>query len=66
VFLKIRIGVRRDGKPFELDVREYLINSGLAIIGKRGVGKSYLVGLIAERLSEIGQQFVLIDDASLH
>jgi hypothetical protein len=61
VFLKIRIGVRRDGEPFELDVREYLINSGLAIIGKRGVGKSYLVGLIAERLSEIGQQFVLVD-----
>ena len=60
--MKIRIGVRKDtGEPFELDVREYMIKSGLAIMGKRGVGKSYLVGLIAERLAEVGQQFVIID-----
>jgi len=60
--VKIKIGVRKDtGEPFELDVREYMIKSGLAIIGKRGVGKSYLVGLIAERLAKLGQQFVIVD-----
>jgi len=60
--MKIRIGVRKDtGEHFELDVAEFLIKSGLAVIGKRGVGKSYLVGLIAERLAELGQQFVIVD-----
>ena len=60
--MKVKIGVRKDtGETFELDVREYMIKNGLAIIGKRGVGKSYLVGLIAERLAEVGQQFVIVD-----
>lgn len=59
--MKIRIGTKENGDPFELDIDEHLINSGLAIIGKRGTGKSYAVGKICEQLAEVGQPFVIVD-----
>ena len=59
--MKIKIGTKENGEPFELDVQEHLIDSGLAIIGKRGTGKSYCVGKICEELVEVGQPFIIID-----
>jgi len=59
--MKIKIGTKESEEPFELDVQEHLIDSGLAIIGKRGTGKSYCVGKICEELAEIGQPFVIVD-----
>ncbi|RLE53284.1 MAG: hypothetical protein DRJ30_07025 [Candidatus Methanomethylicota archaeon] len=47
---------------FKLDVQRHLIETGLAILGRRGSGKSYLVGKICEELCEVKQPFIIIDD----
>lgn len=59
--MKIKVGIKESGEPFELDVKKHLIDSGLAIIGKRGTGKSYAIGKICEELLEIGQPVVIVD-----
>ncbi|HDM23731.1 hypothetical protein DRO02_05690 [archaeon] len=60
--MKITIGESlTSNTPFELDVQEHLINRGLAILGKRGSGKSYSSGKICEELLETGQPIIVID-----
>lgn len=58
--VQIEIG-KSDGRPVYLDVWRDLISYGLSIFGKRRSGKTYLVGLICEKLSEINQPFIVID-----
>ena len=59
--MKIKIGVKENGEPFELDVHQHLIERGLSVFGQRGSGKSYCIGKILEELAELGQTFVVID-----
>ncbi len=60
--MKITIGKSLiSNTPFKLDVQEHLINRGLAILGKRGSGKSYSSGKVCEELLEIGQPIIVID-----
>jgi len=53
---KIRIA-----ENFELDIKEHLIERGVAILGLRGSGKSYTAAVICEQLLEAGQPVVIID-----
>ena len=59
--MEIEIGVIENNGPFRLDVQKHLIDRGLAILGIRGSGKSYLSGKICEELCKINQPFIVID-----
>lgn len=57
----IEIAEIRDDGTLALDVNQHLIERGLAILGMRGSGKSYSVGVIIEQLAELGCRFIVID-----
>ena len=60
--MEIEIGeIVGKNEVFSLDVQKHLIERGLAILGIRGSGKSYLSGKICEELAEKNQPFVVID-----
>ena len=46
---------------FELDIKEHLIERGVAILGLRGSGKSYTAAVICEQLLEAGQPIIVVD-----
>ena len=48
-------------ESFELDIKEHLIERGVAILGLRGSGKSYTAAVICEQLLEAGQPVIIID-----
>jgi len=48
-------------EDFGLSVQKHLIDRGVAILGMRGSGKSYTVGVICEELLDIGQPIIVID-----
>jgi hypothetical protein len=48
---KLKIGVKRDLSPFEVDIES--LTRGLAIIGQSGSGKSFLLGRFVEELLRV-------------
>ncbi|MFW3146989.1 MAG: helicase HerA domain-containing protein [Thermoplasmatota archaeon] len=49
-----------DGELFEADIGRF-ITARTAVVGMSGSGKSHLIGVICEELSENGTSFVIID-----
>lgn len=57
--MKLTIGVKDNGAAFSLPLD--LVTQSLAILAKRGSGKSYTAAVFTEELLEAGQQVVVID-----
>lgn len=58
------LGTTDDGRAFDLPPE--LVTQTLAILAKRGVGKSYLAGVIAEEFLSHGLPIILIDPTGAH
>lgn len=56
---KLKIGHNEEGRQFKLPLD--LITQTLAILAKRGKGKTYTSSVIAEELLDGGQQIIVID-----
>jgi len=54
-------GIISIAENFRLHVQKHLIDRGISILGMRGSGKSYTVGVICEELLSIGQPIIVID-----
>ena len=62
--MALRIGTTAEGEPYELPTD--VLTDTMAVLGKKGVGKSYTAGVIEEEFAKAGLPFVVLDPVGVH
>jgi len=62
--VSLRIGITADGRPYELPAD--VLTHTIAILAKKGAGKTYAAGVIEEEFSKAGLPFVVLDPVGVH
>ncbi len=60
----LNIGHTDDGEPFVLP--DTLLTSTVAILAKKGAGKTYAAGVLEEEFAERGLPFIVLDPVGVH
>ncbi len=60
----LNIGTTPDGTTFELP--EDVLTHTIAILAKKGAGKTYTAGVIEEEMAERGMPFIVLDPVGVH
>ena len=60
----LNIGTTPDGQTFELP--EDVLTHTIAILAKKGAGKTYTAGVIEEEMAERGMPFIVLDPVGVH
>jgi len=60
----LNIGTTEDGQPFELP--QDVLTHTIAILAKKGAGKTYTAGVIEEEFAERGMPFIVLDPVGVH
>lgn len=73
--MSIRIGTTADGQPFDEDssqdlplyeLPDEILTHTMAILAKKGAGKTYAAGVIEEEFARLGLPFVVLDPVGVH
>lgn len=62
--MALRIGNKADGAPYELP--DDVLTHTMAILAKKGAGKTYTAGVIEEEFAKAGLPFVVLDPVGVH
>lgn len=60
----LRVGTTRSGKPFTLP--DSIVTATMAILAKKGAGKTYTAGVIEEEFAQHHIPFVVLDPIGVH